>query len=486
MAQLQTTSDSATAPAADPLTGSNAPGQDRAGQIETRGIDFVPDTERHGRARELFVVWAASNINYLYLVLGGTLVLLGLKAWQAMLVVVAGNLFWALIGLLSISGSRSGTPSSVVTRAMFGVRANRVNVAVAGWLICIAYEAINLSIGALAGFALVEQLGLPAGTGVKITIVAVTAVVTLAISVYGHATIVRASGAFTVLLLVCMLVLAVFVLRHADLSFVPVVDGAALHGAGIWAAAFTGLTIIASGPLSWGTGADYARYLPADTSPKAVAGWTALGGFLPSVVLGGVGVLAATAVDMTDPQTALGQLLPRWFYPVFLLVIVLGSITNNVLTAYSSGLQLQAVGIKASRARTVLLDGVMGVALTGYALFVSNFIDTLSSVLELSVVLLAPSIAIYATDIVLRRNRYDGPELHDESPGSRFWYRHGVNWAGVSAQLLGSAAALLCVNSTAFTGPVAAALGGADLSTIVGPGIAVAVYATVMRRQPAR
>jgi cytosine/uracil/thiamine/allantoin permease len=128
----------------------------------------------------------------------------------------------------------------------------------------------------------------------------------------------------------------------------------------------------------------------------------------------------------------------------------------------------------------------MGVALTGYALFVSNFIDTLSSVLELSVVLLAPSIAIYATDIVLRRNRYDGPELHDESPGSRFWYRHGVNWAGVSAQLLGSAAALLCVNSTAFTGPVAAALGGADLSTIVGPGVAVAVYATVMRRQPAR
>ncbi|MDT7562363.1 MAG: nucleobase:cation symporter, family, partial [Pseudonocardiales bacterium] len=95
MAQLQTTSDSATAPAADPLTGSNAPGQDRAGQIETRGIDFVPDTERHGRARELFVVWAASNINYLYLVLGGTLVLLGLNAWQAMLVVVAGNLFWA-------------------------------------------------------------------------------------------------------------------------------------------------------------------------------------------------------------------------------------------------------------------------------------------------------------------------------------------------------------------------------------------------------
>lgn len=454
-----------------------AVGHDRAGQIETRGIDVVPEAERHGSARELFVVWAASNINYLYLVLGGTLVLLGLTAWQAMLVVVAGNLFWALIGFLSVSGARSGTPSSVVTRTMFGVRGNRVNVAVVGWLICIAYEAINLSIGALAGFALVEQLGLPAGTVMKLAIVAATAVVTLAISVYGHATIVRASGWFTSVLLLCMVVLAVCVVRHADLSFVP---PGAPHGAGVLAAAFTGLTIIASGPLSWGTSADYARYLPSTTSARAVTGWTALGGFLPSVLLGGVGVLAATSVDMTDPQTSLGQLLPRWFYPIFLLVIVLGSITNNVLTAYSSGLQLQAVGIRASRARTVLLDGVVGVALAGYALFVSNFIDTLSGVLELSVVLLAPSIAIYATDAALRGNRYDGPELHDETPGSRFWYRRGVNPAGACAQVLGSAAAVLCVHSTAFTGPVASALGGTDLSTVVGPLVAALVYATLM------
>jgi purine-cytosine permease-like protein len=130
-------------PSGDPLA-PGAAGYDRAGRIETRGIDVVPEAERHGNARELFVVWAASNINYLYLVLGGTLVLLGLTVGQAMLVVVAGNLFWALIGFLSVSGVRSGTPSSVVTRALFGVRGNRVNVAVAGWLICIAYEAINL------------------------------------------------------------------------------------------------------------------------------------------------------------------------------------------------------------------------------------------------------------------------------------------------------------------------------------------------------
>ena len=38
---------------------------------------------------------------------------------------------------------------------MFGVRGNRVFNVVLGWLVGVAYEAINLSIGALAGFALI-------------------------------------------------------------------------------------------------------------------------------------------------------------------------------------------------------------------------------------------------------------------------------------------------------------------------------------------
>jgi nucleobase:cation symporter-1, NCS1 family len=449
---------------------------DRVGRVEAHGIDFIPHGERHGRARELLMVWAASNITYLYIVLGGSMVLLGLNALQAMAVVVAGNLFWALVGLLSASGPAAGTPSSVVMRSMFGIRGNRVNIAVLGWGISVAYEAINLSVGSLAGFALVGQLGWHVGVLVKLAIVLVTAVVTLAISVYGHATIVRLSGGFTVALAACAGLLGVFVIRHAHLQYTP--DGAP-HGTALWAAALAGFTIIASGPLSWGTAADYARYLPAATSSRAVATWTAVGGFVPSVLLGGIGVLAGTAVDMTDPQTSLEAIVPSWFYPVFLLVIVVGSITNNVLTAYSSGLALQSVGITWSRAVTVFFDGVVGVAISVYALFISNFLDTLNDVLGLSVALLGPSLAIYGTDVVLRRNRYHGPDLHDESSDSPFWFHRGVNWAGVSAQIIGTGVALLCVNTTLLVGPVAHALGGSDLSALTGPLAAAAVYAAV-------
>ena len=170
------------------------PPSDRAGRIETHGVDFIPAAERYGRPRSLFVVWAASNITYLYIVLGGTLVLLGLNAWQALGVVVAGNLCWLLIGYLSISGPASGSPSEVVTRAIFGVRGNRVFNVILGWGVGVAYEAINLSVGALAGFALVEQWGGSASAGVKWAVVLGTALVTFTVSVYGHATIVKLSG----------------------------------------------------------------------------------------------------------------------------------------------------------------------------------------------------------------------------------------------------------------------------------------------------
>jgi NCS1 family nucleobase:cation symporter-1 len=188
-------------------------------------------------------------------------------------------------------------------------------------------------------------------------------------------------------------------------------------------------------------------------------------------------VLAGTVVDMSDPQVSLRALLPGWFYPVFLLVIVLGSITNNVLTAYSTGLALQAVGISWKRSVTVIFDAVVAVGITGYALFIANFLDALNSILELTVAFLGPALAIYGTDILLRRNRYSGAELHDETPRSRFWYWRGVNPAGAVAMITGSAVALLCANTDVFTGPVARALDGADLSAFAGPVAGAVIYA---------
>jgi len=368
------------------------------------------------------------------------------------------------------------------------VRANPVNLFISVWIIAVAYEAINLSIGALASFALIEQCGLHVGIAAKLAVVIITAAVTLTISVYGHGTIEKLSGPFTIVLAAGFAVLAVFVVQHANFAnpLAHAAVRAAPQGAGLWAAMLAGVTIVASGPLSWSTSGDYARYLPASTPAASIALWTGLGGFLPSVALNFVGMLAGTAVDMNDPQTAFKMIVPAWFYPGFLLLIAASSVTNNVLNAYSSGLSLQAMGVRTGRTTTVLWDGAIAVALTIYALVISNFLETLSAILSLSVSLLGPSLAIFGADLLIRRNRYDGDGLLDETSASPFWFDGGVRWAGVIAQSLGTAAALLCVNTSVLVGPVATLLGGADLSTVVGPLTGAGIYALMVLARPHR
>ena len=451
---------------------------DEFGKVEARGIDFIPPDERHGKPRQLFAVWAAANINYLYIVLGGLLTVFGLNVWQAMVAVVVGNLFWAAIGVMGTSGPAAGAPSSVIMRAMYGARGNRFNLAIFQWPVFIAYEAINLCLGALAGYAVVEAWGGSLPTAARVAVVFVTAGATLTISVYGHATIMRMSGVFTVMLAAAMAVLAIFVVAHADWGYQPAAE---LSGGATWAAVAAGIALIAAAPLSWGVSPDYARYLPTDTSNTAVALWTALGGFIPSVLLGGVGVLAGTVIDMSDAQTNLATIVPAWFYPVFLLVIVVGSMANNVLTMYSSGLYLQAVGIPLRRSITVLFDGALGIAIACYALFVSDFTSALSGILELSILLIGPTTAIYVTDQWLRGNRYDGLALNDVSPRGTSWYTGGFNVAGLSALLSGAGAAALFVQNDEFAGPLASALGGADLSWLAGPLVASCVYIAVTK-----
>ncbi|MEK9524566.1 cytosine permease [Streptomyces venezuelae] len=467
----------------DPLPGSPAasvapPAADRPGRIEAHGIDHIPDSERHGHPRELFSVWAAANVNYLSLVVGGALVLMGLSLWQAVGVTVVGNLLWVLPGLLATSGPAAGAPSEVITRAVYGVIGNRVNNAVGGWLVSVCYFALNLAAAATAAFALVEKAGITAGTPVEVAVIVVIAALTLIISVYGHALIVRLYLPITLVLAGAFAVVAFAVLRHADFSYAPAEPA---RGGELWALLLAGTAMIASGPLSYTTSADFSRYLPRTASKRAIAAWTAFGAFLPSVVVCSLGAFAATAVDMTDPQTALQEILPGWFVPLFLLALVLGTIAINALTAYSAGLALQAVGLRVRRSVSVLFDGAVAVALTLYGLLVSNFLDTVSNALQVIIVLSGPLMAIYATDVLLRRCRYDGRALSDETPDSPFWYTGGVNPAGALALVAGVTAAALCVD-TLYTGPVAAALDGVDLSLPVGMAVAAALYALLMRK----
>jgi cytosine/uracil/thiamine/allantoin permease len=108
-----------------------------------------------------------------------------------------------------------------------------------------------------------------------------------------------------------------------------------------------------------------------------------------------------------------------------------------------------------------------------------DFIDTLNSALELGVAAMGPLITVYGVDIWLRKNRYDGLELNRTDKKSAFWYSGGVFWPGVTALVVAATVAVLASSTTLYVGPIAESLGGADLSSIVGPILAAVIYATL-------
>ncbi|MGW5237383.1 purine-cytosine permease family protein [Monashia sp. NPDC004114] len=446
-------------------------------EIESHGIDVIPESERRGRPRQLFAVWAAANVNFLGFIVGTVLILMGLSVWQALGVIVVGNLFAVFTGIVAGSGPAAGTPSEVITRAMFGVTGNRVNVAIAGWLVSVCYLALNWVAAAYVAFSLVERIGIPVTTPVEVAIIVLIAGVTLVISVYGHGFILRFYQPLAIVLAVVFAVMAVFVISGANWGFTP---AAPLQGTDLWAAVAAGTALVASGPLSYTNSADFARYLPSTTRVRDVALWTALGSMVPGIIISSVGALAATAADASDARAAAESLLPGWFTPVFLVAVIVGTIANNAMTAYSSGLALQSIGVRLPRSRSVLLDGAVGTAMTLYALLVWNFLDSVSNAMQLVVTVLAPVMAVYTADMWWRRNRYDGRALSDQSKASRFWYTNGVNVAGATALLVGVALALMCASTPVFTGPIAGALGNVDLSLVVGLVVPGVLYLLLM------
>lgn len=442
--------------------------------VEVHGIDFIPHEERHGRPFDLFWVWMGSNVNYLSFTFGGLLILIGLSVWEAIIVTLLGNLWWIAVGWLSVSGPASGTPSVTVMRSMFGIRGNRVFGAGQGLVIGLFYEVINITVATFATLALFELVGFPIPPHAGWILLLAIAFLSYILSVYGYDAIVKASPYLSATLAIAFIVLGFFVIGSADFTFTPEPLGTKDH----WAALLLGYAIVASGPLSWGTGADYSRYLPENTSKTAVAWWTALGGLIPTLFISIIGILAATAIDMTDPQLTIQEIVPPWFTPIFLGIVIIGCITNNAVVAYSAGLSAQGLGIKAPRVLMVLITAVIATGASYWLTFLSpGFLDTMEYALELTVTVLGPLIAIYSVDIILRRNRYNGIALNDERPGSPFWYSNGWFWPGVIAQIVGTTAAVLMANTTLYMGPIAQALGGADLSAIVAPILAAALYA---------
>ncbi|MCT4353523.1 cytosine permease [Streptomyces sp. Je 1-79] len=447
-------------------------GRDEVFQVEGHGIDPIPDAERHGGAKDLFWLWFGSNLTFTYVINGALAVAFGLSFWQATAVVVIGGLSFFAISAAGLSGVRTGTATLVISRAAFGVRGNWP-AGLLNWVVSIGYTIVNTAVGTLALEALFADLGWAGGQAARALALLVTLTMTFAVALWGHATVQFAERWMAYALALGFAALLAFVLPGADTT-------APAQGPGAvgWSLAFV---VMLAGPFSYlPMPADYTRYLPRTTSLKALTWSGALGGFLSSVALGVAGVAAATQADMTDAVAGAEGLLPGWFQPLFLALILGGSVTNSIITLYSSSLNLQVLGIPWSRARAIVISAAVTALGSLGALFLADFTTSLLAFLSLLIIVFAPWGGVFLADMVLRRCSYDSDALH-AGEGGTYWYRSGWHPAGITALLAGMAFAALTCDSELWTGPLVAPLGGADL-TLLGALVSALVYVLLARR----
>jgi len=166
------------------------------------------------------------------------------------------------------------------------------------------------------------------------------------------------------------------------------------------------------------------------------------------------------------------------------VVMAFSLVNAGAFNAYTGGFQILAFAnmwrrftSASARVRLVPFCAVMAagvaVALLGYQSFVTN----LSNFLDVLLVLFIPWSAVNLADyFVVRRARYDVGAFF--LPGATYG---NFAWRGLLAYAVGLAAEWPFVSQPDYTGPLVHALGGADISWLVGWFIAAAVYLVAMR-----
>ena len=398
---------------------------------------------------------------------------MGLSLWAAVAAVAIGNLSYILVGMTAMNGPTAGTSTIVISRAAFGHRGNSAPTFLS-WLTIICWEGVNAVVGTLALVSIFSMYGLN-GNGFKILSLVIFIVLMLVWAILGHATITFVNRVMTYLIGIAMCIVLYYGFQHVNWSYGWSHTMAGSNKLSTFVLAVT-FVAAANGIGFANMSADYSRYLPRSTSRKKIAIWTMLGAFIPATILNGAGAIIGTKLNTFDPIGSLVKVVPHWFHLLFLLVAIISMIWANIINTYSSGLALQAMGVRIQRYKTVAVDAIFASAFVCYALWISNFTSTLENFLALAVWWLCPWIGIYVVDMFLRHYRYNSADLV-HSRGGIYWFSNGVNWSAVAALVVGAGGSVLFTNATLFASPLTTGpLGGADLSIPVGMIVGGLVY----------
>ncbi|MFT8675589.1 MAG: cytosine permease [Acetobacter sp.] len=440
--------------------------------VEFQTIYPVAESERHGRARDLFALWFGANMTMLTVTTGG--VMRGtfhLSPLTALLAAVVGNLVGGLfMALHAAQGPHLGIPQMVQSRAQFGMLGAAPMTALIV-IMFLGFSASNLVLGAQGLATMDSHVGGVPG-------MVVVALLSLVPAVLGYRAIHVATRFASLFCGSAVAICLVVTLRH-----VPLDAGWWLGGGHDTVPGFLGaMSLAALWQIAYAPYvSDYSRYLPSSRAGERLAFhatyWgCALGSFVAMLV----GIV--TGANVT---AVLHNELGGFAAPV-LAVLALGIIIANAMNLYCGALSSITVFQTVSPRRHFgpswrigLTVALLVVALLEAIAMAGRFDAAYTGFLELLMAIMVPWSAINLVDYyVLRHGAYDLPSFFARDGGvyGRFNMRALLSYA------FGLVAQIPFLANELYEGPVARAFGGADLSWVFGLALTALVYWLAMRR----
>ncbi len=446
----------------------------RIAGVEVRSIDYVPLNERHGKVWSQGPLWFMSNAQIATLAVGTASVTLGGNLVWSLVAIIAGALFGTFfMAFHSAQGPQLGLPQMIQSRPQFGYVG-----ALLVWLFAyLQYAGFNIFNTILAGDALDTTLH----GGSKLWIIVAT-ILAAVIALVGYDLIhgVERWLAAGFLVFFGILTIAIILLDFPGGSFDL--------GGFQWTPFLAQFGVVAGYQISWAIYvSDYSRYLPPDVTVRKTFLWTYWGSALGAIWLMCLGAaLAAWAGASFDTIPSLqdsGDTVFNGFGSIVLVFSTLGLISVTALNMYGGSLTLISAMDSFKKVRptstvrivTISLTAVLSVipALLIGANFLTNFEDFLLLVLYLFVPWTAVNLVDY---YIVRRGHYAIAEIFNPDGMYGRW-----GWRGIIAYVLGFGAMLPFLSTSRYSGWVANALNGADISMFVGLPVAGILYYLMAR-----
>jgi purine-cytosine permease-like protein len=428
--------------------------------LETRSIDYVPRAERHGKAWHQGPFWFTGNFVLLTMTVGFVGPVIGLSvAWSALAIVLGIGFGTFFMAFHANQGPHMGLPQMIQSRAQFGSKG-----AILPFLATVFVYVGFIVFGVIVVTEGI-QMFLPGASWFWYTTLIVSSIA-IAIVGYDLLQTVQRWLTYVLILVFGMLTLS---------ALVEGADGTATSTGGWDGTAFLiQLSLAAGYNISYSVYvSDHSRYLPESTTGPRLIAWTYAGAAGSAMWLMSLGALLAAqfpGLSAVDSLRSAGNEVFAGFGVFVVVVALLAQTTVTGVNAYGAMLTaLSAVdGFRPLRA--TLRIRVVGLAVVGLASLVialvlpQDYLASFNSFVLLMLYFLVPWTAINLVDFyVVRQARYSIVDILEPNGLYGAWaYRALVAYgAGMLAMVPFFALSF-------YTGPVADALGGADIAFVVG------------------